>query len=150
MRGVPLRVERSNADQPAAGHPDEASVDSELAALGLPNRTLPGVIENNYYESQRRFPDDEKALGQLLVGRLDAADDATVRRMMHDTLAAERDGLWGRAVVDFGLRDAGYEVGEQWLGHSVATFRQAGIPVFTDRYKDVLREAWPLPDTILY
>jgi hypothetical protein len=32
----------------------------------------------------------------------------------------------------------------------VASFREAGIPVFTDRYKDVLCDAWPLPDTILY
>ena len=96
------------------------------------------------------FPRNEKALGQLLVGRLDAADDATVRRMMQDSLKAESEGLWGRAVIDFGLMEAGYEEGEQWLGRSVAAFRKAGIPVFTDRYKDVLRDDWPLPDTILY
>jgi uncharacterized protein (TIGR03790 family) len=148
MRGVPLRVTRSAGTGPK--DVNEASVDSELAALGLPNRKLEGALENNYYQSRRRFPEDKKALGQILVGRLDGADDATVRRMMQDTLQAEREGLWGRAVVDFGLVDAGYEEGEQWLGRSVATFRDAGIPVFTDRYKEVLRDAWPLPDTILY
>jgi uncharacterized protein (TIGR03790 family) len=150
MRGVPLRVQGSVADNTDPKDVDEASVDSELAALGLVNRQLQGVLENNYYQSTQRFPMHEKALGQLIVGRLDAADDATVRRMMHDTIKAEREGLWGRAVIDFGLMDAGYEEGEQWLGRSVAVFREAGIPVFTDRYNEVLRDDWPLPDTILY
>ena len=149
MRGVPLRVKRSAAGS-GPKDADEASVDSELAALGLTNRKLQGAVENGYYQGTRRFPEHAKALGQLLVGRLDAADDATVRRMMHDTIKAEREGLWGRAVIDFGLMEAGYEEGEQWLGRSVATFREAGIPVFTDRYKEVLRDAWPLPDTVLY
>jgi uncharacterized protein (TIGR03790 family) len=150
MRGVPLAVQRTAAGGDGALKADEASVDSELAALGLSHRKLPGTIENNYYQSTQRFPRHEKALGQLLVGRLDAADDATVRRMMQDAIKAEREGMWGRAVVDFSLMDAGYEEGEQWLGRSVASFRGAGIPVFTDRYKDVLRDSWPLPETILY
>lgn len=150
MRGVPLRVNRSTSAGAKPSDADEASVDSELASLGLMNRKLQGTIENRYYQSTQRFPEVEKALGQLLVGRLDAADDATVRRMMQDTLKAESEGLWGRAVIDFGLMDPGYEEGDQWLGRSVAAYREAGIPVFTDRYKDPLRDAWPLPDTILY
>ena len=28
--------------------------------------------------------------------------------------------------------------------------RDAGIPVFAERTKELLRDAWPLPDTILY
>ena len=150
MRGVPLRVERSAAEHKGPNDADEASVDSELTTLGLPNRKLQGAIENAYYQSTKRFPEQVRAMGQLIVGRLDAADDATVRRMMQDTIRAEREGLWGRAVIDFGLMDAGYEEGEQWLGRSVAAYREAGIPVFTDRYREVIREAWPLPDTILY
>ena len=150
MRGVPLRVKRSVPENSGPENADEASVDSELTALGLSSRKLQGAVENNYYQSERRFPEHEKALGQIIVGRLDAADDATVRRMMLDTIKAEQEGLWGRAVIDFGLMDAGYEEGEQWLGRSVAAFREAGIPVFTDRYKEVLGDAWPLPDTILY
>lgn len=150
MRGVPLRVKRSASAGTGPTDADEASVDSELASLGLMNRKLQGTIENRYYQSTQRFPEAEKAIGQLLVGRLDAADDATVRRMMQDTIRAEEQGLWGRAVIDFGLMNPGYEEGDQWLGRSVAAYREAGIPVFTDRYKEPLRDAWPLPDTILY
>ncbi len=150
MKGVPLRVSSTKEAAGPAADADEAAVDSELAALGLLNRGIKGTIENRYYQSTRRFPDHDTARGQLLVGRLDGPDEATVRRMMADTLRAEREGLWGRAVVDFGILGAGYEEGEQWLGRSVAAFREAGVPVFTDRYREVLREGWPLPDTVLY
>lgn len=150
MRGVPLGVRSTKQGVGPAADADEASVDSELAAIGLLNRRIRGTVENRYYQSTRRFPQHETAQGQLIVGRLDGPDDATVRRMMADTLRAEREGLWGRAVVDFGLMGAGYEEGEQWLGRSVAAFRQHGIPMFTDRYREILRDAWPLPDTILY
>ncbi|MFZ4763358.1 MAG: TIGR03790 family protein [Roseimicrobium sp.] len=150
IRGVPLSVRRMASQNASPQEADEASVDSELAGLGLLNRKIQGAIENRYYQSVNHFPAHASAMGQLLVGRLDAADDNTVRRMMHDALKAEREGLWGRAVVDFGIMDAGYEEGERWLGRCVGAYRENGIPVYTDRYKPVLPEGWPMPDTILY
>ncbi len=151
MRGMPLRVKRSsNEASPNVMETDEASVDSELAALGLLQRPIKGGIENRYYQSTRRFADHYEARGQLLVGRLDAADIETVKRMINDTLKAESEGLWGRAVVDFALKDGAFMEGERWLGNSVKLFRDAGIPVYADRNKEILRNHWPLPDTILY
>ncbi len=151
MRGMPLRVKRaSNEASPNVMETDEASVDSELAALGLLQRPIMGGIENRYYQSTRRFADHYEARGQLLVGRLDAADIETVKRMINDTLKAEVEGLWGRAVVDFALKDGAFLEGERWLGNSVKLFRDAGIPVYADRNKEILRNHWPLPDTILY
>ncbi|HEY2574013.1 MAG TPA: TIGR03790 family protein, partial [Verrucomicrobiaceae bacterium] len=151
MRGVPLRIKRSS-DNPdlVAAEEDEASVDSEVAALGLFGRPLAGPLENRYFQSMRRFADHYEARGQLIVGRLDAADDETVKRMIEDSLKAERDGLWGRAAVDFALKEGAYLEGEQWLDHCVKLFREAGIPVFAERSKELLRDAWPLPETILY
>lgn len=149
MRGIPLRVSRAAAD-PKPTEVDEASVDSELAAMGLLQRPIKGALENRYYQSTRRFQDAYDARGQLIVGRLDAADDATVRRMIEDTLLAEKEGLWGRAVLDFSLMDGGYEDGEKWLGRCAAIYRDQGIPVFAERTKAILPAAWPLPDTILY
>ncbi len=149
MKGVPLRVAKTG-ESSKPGEMDEASVDSEFAAIGMLNRPQKGAIENRYYESALRFPDTQKSRGQLIVGRLDAADDATVRRMIDDTMLAEKDGLWGRAVVDFSLMDGPYAQGEQWLGRSVALYRELGIPVYVDRTKDLIADAWPLPDTILY
>ncbi|WP_075087987.1 TIGR03790 family protein [Verrucomicrobium spinosum] len=151
MRGVPIRVDRvPHNREPAIGEVDEASVDSEIAALGLLQRPIKGPLENRYYQKGQRFADCPEARGQLLVGRLDAADDATVRRMIDDSLNAERTGLWGRAVVDFSLMDGGYEEGEQWLAKCVQMYQRVGVPVAVDRYREVFRDAWPLPDTILY
>lgn len=151
MRGVPIRVERvPHNREPAIGEVDEASVDSEIAALGLLQRPIKGPLENRYYQKGQRFADCPEARGQLLVGRLDAADDATVRRMIDDSLNAERTGLWGRAVVDFSLMDGGYEEGEQWLAKCVQMYQRAGVPVAVDRYREVFRDEWPLPDTVLY
>ena len=151
MRGIPVRIQR--AANPPGLKPmevDEASVDSELAATGLVRRPTKGPLENRYYQSSKGFQEVTAARGQFIVGRLDAADDVTVRRMIDDTIKAEREGLWGRAVVDFSLMEAAYEEGDQWLSKSVKLFHDNGIPVLTDRYKDVLPDAWPLPDTILY
>ena len=152
IRGVPLRIERAaNPPNMTGMETDEASVDSELAALGpLLQRPIKGPLENHYYQSTRRFPDTYSARGQLIAGRLDAADDATVRRMIEDSLTAEHDGLWGRAVLDFALKSEGYEEGELWLARCVPIYHDNGIPVFTDRYKELIPAAWPLPDTILY
>jgi uncharacterized protein (TIGR03790 family) len=151
IRGVPLRIKRSSENPDVvATEADEAGVDSEIAAMGLLGRSLAGPMENRYFGSRRRFADQYEARGQLLVGRLDAADDETVKRMIEDTLTAERDGLWGRAVVDFALKDGMYLEGEQWLGGCVRSCRDAGIPVFAERSKELLRDSWPLPDTILY
>jgi len=151
MRGVPVRILRANSSPGLKPmEVDEASVDSDLATTGLPQRPIKGPLENRYYQSSKRFPDVVGARGQLIVGRLDAADDATVRRMIDDSIKAERVGLWGRAVLDFSLMDAGYEEGEQWLGRCAKLYHDNGIPVFTDRYKELLPDAWPVPDTILY
>lgn len=151
MRGMPLRVKRASHEaKPNVMDTDEASVDSELASLGLMQRPIKGGIENRYYQSTRRFVDHYEARGQLLVGRLDAPTDEIVRRMINDTLKAEKEGLWGRAVVDFALKDGAFLEGERWLGNSVKLFRDAGIPVYADRNKEILRGDWPLPDTILY
>ncbi|MCE9520434.1 MAG: TIGR03790 family protein [Verrucomicrobia bacterium] len=151
MRGVPLRIKR-NSDNPdlVATEADEASVDSEIASLGLLGRPLAGPMENRYFQSMRRFADHYEARGQLIVGRLDAADDATVKRMIEDSLKAEHDGLWGRAAIDFALKDGAYLEGEQWLGNCVKLCRDTGIPVFAERSRELLRDEWPLPDTILY
>lgn len=151
MRGMPLRINRSAKKPDAvATDADEASVDSEIASLGLLGRPIAGPLENRYYQSLRRFADHYDARGQLLVARLDAADDATARRMVEDSLQAERDGLWGRAAIDLARKDGPYAEGEQWLTNCVKLFRDSGIPVFADQSRELLPDGWPLPDTIFY
>jgi uncharacterized protein (TIGR03790 family) len=149
MRGVPLKIQRVG-DKPSPSKEDEASVDAELACLGLPVQGLIGGVPNPYYGKKQRFSQYGGPAGMLLVGRLDAPSTETVRRMMADSLAAEKNGLLGRAVIDLALKTGAYEEGENWLRRSAVSFRSHGIPVVVDRKADVLPAHWPLPDTALY
>ena len=149
MRGVPFQIRR-DAQNPKQSEEDEASVDSELTTLGLNSPPVKGGMRNPYFDQQARFPHAQCVTGLLLVGRLDGPDDATVRRMIDDAVAVEQSGLLGRAVVDLAQKSGAYQEGEDWLKRSSDTFKQAGIPVYIDRSANVLPDAWPLPETILY
>jgi uncharacterized protein (TIGR03790 family) len=149
IRGMPLRIGRTQETAPAARE-DEASVDSEIAAMGLGSNVTAGALPNPYFNKAVHFPLDQSSEGMLLVARLDAASDATVRRMIDDAIETEARGLLGRAVVDLALRTGGYQQGEQWLQHSARSFNRAGIPTYVDRKPELIDAHWPLPDTALY
>jgi hypothetical protein len=55
MRGVPFQIRRTAAD-PKPSQEDEASVDSELAALGLTTPPVKGGLRNPYFDQPARFP----------------------------------------------------------------------------------------------
>ncbi len=149
IRGVPFQIRRA-AQKPKQSEEDEASVDSELAVLGLNNPPVKGGLRNPYFDQQTRFPHSQNSSGLLIVGRLDGPDGPTVKRMIDDAIYAEQTGLLGRAVIDLALKTGAYQEGEDWLKNSADSYRRAGIPVFVDRSADLLRDGWPLPDTIFY
>ena len=86
IRGMPLKIRAESegvqprTDQPESiGKRDEASVDSDLACLGLGSVPTAGMIPNSYF---RRFTPILEAIadpGLLLVCRLDAPTDISVR-----------------------------------------------------------------------
>lgn len=149
MRGVPFQIRRATP-KPKQSEEDEASVDSELTVLGLRKPPTKGGLRNPYFDQQRRFPHAQNSSGLLIVGRLDGPDDPTVKRMIDDAIYAEQTSLLGRAVIDLAQKNGTYQEGEDWLKNSAESYRRAGIPVFIDRSSDVLRDGWPLPDTIFY
>jgi len=149
MRGVPFQIRRA-AQKPKQSQEDEASVDSELAVLGLTNPPIQGGLRNPYFDQQTRFPHAQNSSGLLIVGRLDGPDDPTVKRMIDDAIHAEQIGLLGRGVIDLANKTGAYKEGENWLLNCADSYRRAGIPVFIDHSEDVARDGWPLPDTILY
>ena len=149
MHGVPSKIIRQR-ENPKQAEEDEASVDSELACLGLPGVRLAGGVPNPYFNQSERFNAVPAAQGMLLVTRLDAASPTTVRRMMDDAVAVEAIGLRGRAVIDLALKKGAYEQGDEWLRRTTQSYRAFGIPTLVDRSEPILRDAWPLPDTALY
>lgn len=149
MRGVPFQVRRQQ-EKPATSKEDEASVDSELCTLGMPRADLAGAMRNPYFDQDMRFQIFQGAPGMLLVGRLDAPDAETVRRMIDDAKRAEQEGLRGRAVIDMALKTGAYQEGEDWLARSAILFRESGVPVFIDKEEPLIADHWPLPDTAFY
>ena len=156
IKGVPLKIRSTTAyrgDQPRSGPPgsrNEASVDSELAVLGLYSRQISGPTPNSYFQSFRAINDFENAT-LLLVCRLDAPTSATVRGMIVDSIATEKSGLWGRAYVDGARKTgAGFEAGDEWLAEVTTQLHRAGIPVVYDDTPAIFPNAYPMTDCALY
>lgn len=156
IKGVPLKIRAAvgyAGDQPGqgpVGNRNEASVDSELTALGSFSSQISGVQNNRYFQSYRRVREFEDA-SLLLVSRLDAADAATVRRMIVDAVETERAGLWGRAFVDGAHNTSGgFEIGDRWMSEVVSQMHKAGVPVVFDDKPAIFPEGFPITRCGLY
>jgi len=157
IKGVPLKIrpvaEPYPGDETGAGpvatH-NEASVDSELSTLAFLFRHISGAIPNPYFQSFRRIGDFENAT-LLLVCRLDAPSASIVRRMIVDSIAAEKSGLWGRAYVDGSHSSApGFDLADKWMSEIVGKLRNVGIPVVYDDLPAVFPDGYPITDCALY
>ena len=157
IRGVPLKIRPTAqtypGDSPGSGpifSHNEASVDSELSLLAFSNHPISGLIPNPYFQSFRAIPDFENP-GILLVCRLDGPTPEIVRRMITDSVAAEKNGLWGRAYVDSSHRSApGAEMGDKWMTDIVEQLHKAGIPVVLEDTPAVFPDGFPMSDCALY
>ena len=158
IRGMPLKVRPEAAPYPGdkvgAGpieNRNEASVDSEVAVLGYFSPQISGALNNPYFQSFKSIDQlDDPAL--LLVCRLDAPTSATVKQMIVDSLAAEKNGLWGRAYVDSAHGpSAGYELGDEWLAEIPNQLHKVGVPVvYRGPVPGIFPEGYPMTDCALY
>jgi uncharacterized protein (TIGR03790 family) len=157
MKGVPLKVRPTATpypgDEPGPGpinSRNEASVDSELSVLGYFSPRISGVISNPYFQSFRAIGEFENP-ALLLVCRLDAPTSATVRRMITDGIAAEKNGLWGRGYVDSAQNTApGFEIGDKWMSNIRDELRKEGVPVVFEDTPAVFPDGYPMNDCALY
>lgn len=164
MRGMPLRIQtvipppepdKPPPPRPNEGDPvrsrDEASVDSELSALGDFNSDSFGLVMNPYYQRFTPIMDSAMAAGMLLVCRLDAPTEETVRRMIDDGLEAERDGLFGWVYIDRrSIADGGYKDGDNWLLNAAAECWSKGVPVILDNLPAIFPTGFPVTNAALY
>ena len=158
IKGMPLKIRAALEPYPGdkvGGGPiqdrNEASVDSELATLGYFSPQISGVRANSYFKSFQAIDQWEDA-ALLLVCRLDAPSSATVKQMIVDSIAAEKNGLWGRAYVDSAHGDSpGYEIGDEWLAQIPNELRKVGIPVvYKGPLPGIFPEGYPMTDCALY
>jgi uncharacterized protein (TIGR03790 family) len=137
IKGVPLKIKpvggAYEGDHPAGGpvsSRNEASVDSELAVLGLFSRQISGPLRNLYFQSFKTIGEMDNPV-LLLVCRLDAPDAETVRRMIVETAA-------------------GYALGDQWLGEISVQLHKVGVPVVYDNTPALFPDGYPMTDCALY
>ena len=92
------QLEQELARRQAMG--GQAAVDSELALVLSGDYPLAGWLPNPYFLGFQRQATLLNKDEVLIVGRLDGPDPATARRLIDDSLWAEREGLQGRACFD--------------------------------------------------
>lgn len=154
MRGVPSRIAKpAGAPAPKPGEPpfihsEEASVDSELALLGIEGLPLAGPLNNPYFKSEKPFA--EAALPMTLVGRIDAPTREICERMIRDAIETEKTGLWGMSVIDVARKFSEMPEGDPAMENIVKAHRALGIPVNADRFPDTFPTNYPLRDTAIY
>ena len=161
MRGVPLKIAPDPNDEDCMEHEPElatnaAAVDNELALLpifGLPRGGyVPNVFFDNGSTGLKRIG-PELAKNIVLVTRLDGPKASDVRRMIDDTLYAEKNRLAGLAVVDTrgktDVRDT-YTSGDTWLRGARDLLVQDGWSVKFDDKEAVIPATDPCNQVALY
>jgi uncharacterized protein (TIGR03790 family) len=158
--GVPLKIAQSQTPDPLAekiARPelrnDQASVDSELAWLPLTHMriVLPGPLPNSLYCCTNHAVLNP-AQGILLVSRLDGPTPEIANALVDKALAAERDGLWGRAYLDIRnlqTNDAFYP-GDLWMRQSAEICRRAGFDTEMDANAATFPETFPMSQIGIY
>ncbi|HMP96449.1 MAG TPA: TIGR03790 family protein [Kiritimatiellia bacterium] len=159
MMGVPLRIAETRPfllatlsrliEEPFQR--DAAAVDSELALVLWDAYEIKGFQGNPQYNLVGWSRAERQPRPILMAARLDGPDADTVRRMMDDTMFAERYGLYGRAYIDTrNLRDPDYLIGDFWLREAGERWRRYGMDVVIDRQEDLFPEYFPMEDVALY
>lgn len=164
IRGIPLKIKttvqppspeatpppRPNGGDPIGGH-DEAAVDSEIAALGAFSGDPFGLLSNPYFRRFSPVLDTPSIAGLLLVARLDAPTAETVRRMIDESLLAERIGLFGWAYIDRrSIPESGYRAGDDWLRGAAQDCWNHGIPVILDNQPATFPAGFAVTAAALY
>ena len=158
--GVPLKIAPASVSEDWADkikrdefRRNEAAVDSELAWLPLVKTKFPltGPWFSPFYLCTNRA-----ALnctnGLLLVARLDGPTPQIANTLVDKALAAETNGLWGRAYFDArGLAtNSNYYLGDQWMLAGADLCRQLGFETELDANEATLPASFPLSQVAIY
>jgi uncharacterized protein (TIGR03790 family) len=135
-RGVPLRIANDPAlfaeVLPLTRHPEyrtnQGAVDAELTLLPVPNYPINAFLPNPLFGGTRPNPYAEAQI--VKVSRLDGPSVEDAMALVDHAVAAERDGLLGRAYFDVG---GPYPTGDRWIEAAAKTVSQLGFDTHTDR-----------------
>ncbi len=157
--GVPLRIGEdgtlAEAGADTVAEPlrrNGAAVDSELCRLPVKNSTalLTGPEMNHLFGKVR--PEWLSPTNTLLmVTRLDGPSAIIARGLIDKAIAAESNGLWGRAYFDLrGLKDGNYKPGDDMLRAAAEIARECGFDTLVDENEETFPAAFPMSQIALY
>jgi len=137
-----------------------ASLDSEIALVLQKKHPLSGWLPNPFFAGYHQQWLMEKRDTTLLVSRLDGPTPEIVRRIIDDSLAAERSGLKGKAYFDarwpriqgkISFRGkSGYRFYDTSIYRAADLVKKTGrMPVIVNNKQDLFQPG-QCPDTALY
>ena len=136
-----------------------ASVDSELALVLNDTYSLAGWLPNPQYLGYRGKNIAQMPEKVLMVSRLDGPSDEIVRRIIDDSLAAEKKGLEGNACFDARFPEPnngkprskkGYEFLDASIHRAANIVRKSGMMKVIVDDESKLFQAGQCPNTALY
>ena len=157
--GVPVRIAEDPALKEAAlenVRPElrrnVAAVDSELTLLPrVEQHLLLGGPQPNPAFGATNVAAFHPTNGVLVVARLDGPTPAIARSLVDKALAAETNGLWGRAYFDLrSITDVGYKPGDDMLHDASEYARRWGFETIVDTNPATFAPEFPLSQIALY
>lgn len=159
MRGVPLRIAnftsrvkaRLATDMDNASEKSISAVDSELSALLMDGLGFKGSMRNPIYNTLTWSEAGSLGARVLIVSRLDAPTAPIVRRMIDDSIDAERYGIQGPAYFDArGLRSGRYFTGDYWIRDAAERMELSDYSCVLDFRDAVFARNVPMEEPAIY
>ncbi len=159
MYGVPLRIAESLPAEQITDRKTQdtvASVDSEIALLLAREYPLEGWRPNPHFLGFANIKKREVTRRDvLLVSRLDGPNAQTVRRIIDDSIATEKEGLKGSAFFDARWprpknleKPTGYAFYDASLHFAAQLLTDRGIPVVLDDQESLFAADSKLPTSL--
>ena len=157
--GVPVRITEDPTLKEAAMENvrpelrrNVAAVDSELALLPRLEQHLPvgGPLPNPAFAATNTAA-FHPTNSVLLVARLDGPTPAIARDLVDKAIAAETNGLWGRAYFDLrSITDPGYKPGDNMLRDASENARHFGFETLVDTNPATFPPEFPMSQIAIY
>jgi len=162
MYGLPLKVAppelgsfNKNISYPKKSN-QGAALDSEIALVRKKDYPLSGWLPNPYFlnfQNQKLLVEKNEV---LMVSRLDGPSEAIVKRVIDDSLGAEKKGLSGTAYFDARWRDpgdrklSGYALYDKSIHIAAGIVRKSNrMPVIEDSTQNLFQPG-ECPEAALY
>jgi uncharacterized protein (TIGR03790 family) len=135
---------------------DSAAVDSEIALVAAGSYPLSGWLPNPFFLGNQNKELDIGKSRVLMVSRVDGPSEKIARRIIQDSMAAEKQGLSGRAYFDARWPEpdvapkGGYEFYDASIHRAARLVDRSGrMPVRVDA-RERLFQPGECPDAALY